>query len=373
MSLSIVVQCVLLLGLSFILVAGLTEVARRVAIYVGFVSKPVGDRWCQRSVPMGGGIAIQLGWLALLFVWDRDLFLALGPIIGLLMLFGLVDDLVGFMPWTKLGFQTLIAWYAITHGYKIVTPWDSFSNVASIFWILFITNAVNLTDNMDGLSSGLVAVASLGLVVFFVGGANSSSVTLSIITLGAALGFLMHNRYPARIFMGDAGSLPFGFILSLLAIKVQNQASPESFSGVFQMFSILIVPLFDSIFVMSRRALAGLSIMRGNIDHTSHRLVKAGLNDRQAVGVLYALGVMGVIGLFLLSRSPEAVWVPLVLAGVLLTLSFAAFLIRAEKGPVSESDFGLAPLRLFIARMAIPATTFVGLFSQFYASRHGKT
>jgi UDP-GlcNAc:undecaprenyl-phosphate GlcNAc-1-phosphate transferase len=196
--------------------------------------------------------------------------------------------------------------------------------VVAIVWFGFIDNAVNLLDNMDGLAAGVSAIAAVSLALTF-GRELGPAAPLLVALGGALLGFLTWNRHPAKIFMGNCGSLAIGGLLaatSTLAIARAGTATAAMAAAL-----ILIVPIMDTTFVVLLRRLAGRSTTRGNIDHTSHRLVSAGFSEPKAVAVLYLLGVSGAACGYLVQANPTVGW-PVAAAFVVAVLIFLLYLAR---------------------------------------------
>ena len=213
---------------------------------------------------------------------------------GLMFALGTLDDILHFSPTTKLVVQTIVAGIVVflmpTARLTGIVAVDA---MLSLVWVVGITNAFNLLDNIDGLSAGIAAVAG----VFFLAALTpAGAIPLSAAVaafVGAALGFLIYNVRPASIFMGDGGSLFLGSFLSSAALL----AAPELKAGVVPVAAIplfiLLIPIFDTAFVSVTRRLAGRSPMRGGRDHLSHRLVALGIDERRAVIALYILAAAG--------------------------------------------------------------------------------
>lgn len=280
----------------------LTYIVREFARKKGIVATPKLDRWHKKPTAMLGGLAIFLTTIiaSLLFVpQTQESWVILGGS-SLMFLLGLVDDVLHIKPYQKLIGQFLSA--AIVIGFGLVLPWTE-SQVLNIiitgFWLIGITNAINLLDNMDGLAAGIAAIAALALAVGVSGDASSIEVLLLSAFIGALVGFLVFNSNPASIFMGDCGSLFVGFLLASSVLL--NQTGGRSRS-VFTILAVpvltLFVPIFDTTFVTVLRKLSGRKASQGGRDHTSHRLVALGLTERSAVFLLYGLAILaGVISI----------------------------------------------------------------------------
>lgn len=331
-------------GSSLILALALVPLVRKLSFQFGKVSIPRDDRWHQKPTPVLGGIAIYASFLAGILLsaainrtWEQ---LPWGIIIGGSMIFavGLYDDFKPLTPPAKLVGQLLAVLTVIFLGYttNFFTPRISNSLIAQIpnialtlLWLIGITNAINLLDNMDGLAGGISLVAAGFLGVLFLRGGDVGLVTVAVALSGAILGFLVYNFPPASIFMGDSGSLFLGFTLAVLAIARQPQAS-----NVFAVMGVptllFMLPILDTTLVTITRLLRGQSPSRGGRDHTSHRLIAFGLTERQAVLALYVLALMsGLAGLILetIDYWLSLMLVPLI---VLVFAIFAAYLGRLK-------------------------------------------
>jgi UDP-GlcNAc:undecaprenyl-phosphate GlcNAc-1-phosphate transferase len=288
---------------SFALAALLTPLVRLLARRFGMVAKPRGDRWHKQPTAMMGGAAIFLTFVAVylaLLPHTPRLWVVVAAS-AFLFAVGFVDDLLHIKPYQKLIGQVMGA--AVVTYYGLSLPWTQSApiNMAiTMFWIIGITNAVNLLDNMDGLAPGIAAISSVFLAFAFV--ANGQTVeALTLAAFAAALlGFLIYNSNPASIFMGDCGSLFIGFFLSSTALLSASGGRSRSFLPVLAVpVLILVIPIFDTTFVTVLRQLAGRSPSQGGRDHTSHRLVALGMSERRAVWMLYAFAALsGLLSMF---------------------------------------------------------------------------
>ncbi|MCS6874538.1 MAG: hypothetical protein N2Z23_07310 [Pyrinomonadaceae bacterium] len=279
------------LVVSALLTFSVCQVARR----FGFVVSPRSDRWHKKPTATFGGVAIFLTVTLLSFSFLELNSDSMVILIGSTWLFlvGLIDDIFNIKPYQKLLGQIFGALLIIGNG--LVLNWtDSiFVNSAiTFFWIIGITNAVNLLDNMDGLAAGISAIASVVILFTLVDVGQLSEITLISIFIGALLGFLIFNFNPASIFMGDCGSMFIGFFLACSILVSQNAGRFRSILSVLAVPVLtLFVPVFDTTFVTLLRKLKGRSISQGGRDHTSHRLVALGLSEKKAVLLLYGLAV----------------------------------------------------------------------------------
>ena len=275
--------------------AVLTPVVRSLARRGGFLARPHSDRWHREPVPLLGGCAIALAF-AIATAFSTPL-APLTPLLiatGLMFGLGALDDVLHFGATTKLVVQTIMAGVVIyllppAHITGIVV----IDALLSLVWIVGITNAFNLLDNIDGLSAGIATVAGIFLLAALSpSGATPLSLAVAAF-VGAALGFLVYNVRPASIFMGDGGSLFLGSFLGSAALL----AAPELKAGLVPVAAIplfiLLIPIFDTAFVSVTRRLAGRSPLHGGRDHLSHRLVALGIDERRAVLALYMLAALG--------------------------------------------------------------------------------
>jgi UDP-GlcNAc:undecaprenyl-phosphate GlcNAc-1-phosphate transferase len=287
---------------AFLATVLLTRLLIRVAPSRGWVSHPRQDRWNSRVVAHFGGIPILLAYsaAALVFFPHRQNLMLLS-LVWFMALVGLADDVLGLKPRAKLISQIVIAALAVYAG--IVHPLTAhlwLNAVFTLFWIVGITNAVNLLDNMDGLAAGIALIAS-AQVILLAGPTNPTS-GLALCMLAACSGFLVFNGNPARIFMGDVGALSIGFFLACASVKTSEHLSSLG-SVLCVPVLVLFIPVFDTLLVSVTRRLNGRRISLGARDHASHRLVMIGLNERQAVWILYVIASTAGVMAFLWKSS----------------------------------------------------------------------
>ena len=265
-------------------------------------------------------------------------------------LMGLVDDLRGLSPWLRFVIGLGISTALVSYGIHFKTPLpDSLDLVISVVWVLGITNAFNLLDNIDGLAAGTAAVAAGSFFFIAVMNDQNNGALLAIGLAGAMLGFLRSNFHPATIYMGDAGSLFIGFMMAYLGLKMRTTVTeiPQLFAPVV----VLGVAVLDTVMVVVSRLRRGVSPFTGGQDHLSHRLRRLGLSVRRAVTTLLlasiALGVLAVglseataaVGYWFLG----AVAVSGVMATVVLTTKVAR--VEAPATTVSEDETNVTPIR----------------------------
>ena len=342
--------------IAFVLAIALVPLCRRLAYRVGLVAHPREDRWHRTSIPMLGGIAIGLATFAASFITGIAaavaVFLASAVVI---FLAGLVDDMVSLKPSTKLIVQLAMASALVAFDYRL--HWiDSrlIDSIVTMVWVVGLTNAFNLLDNMDGLCAGTAVIVALMMAMGLWTGvtrelAFEEMSFLSIIA-GASAGYLVYNFPPASIFMGDCGSLMLGF--SLAAMTLGSEGVRGSRAGVLTVIAapvfVLLLPIFDTTLVTVARILSGRSPALGGRDHSSHRLVAMGLSERSAVFVLWMLAAAGgITGLIV--RNVTGGWTTVV-GGLFLILmgTFALHLGRVrvygERPPAVSNGNGFTPL-----------------------------
>jgi UDP-GlcNAc:undecaprenyl-phosphate/decaprenyl-phosphate GlcNAc-1-phosphate transferase len=316
-------------GVALGISATLTPLVARWARAHGMVAIPRQDRWHREPTPLLGGIAIYVGSTVVLLWFARGDVRLLALVVGGSILFatGLIDDFRHLRPHTKLIVQILAACVLVFGGVQIGTPWlAGIAIPLTILWVVGITNAFNLLDNMDGLSAGTAVIAAAFLFAFSVEVGNVLLAVLCLGLAGGALGFLMYNFNPARIFMGDSGSMFLGFTLSGITLLGSREMASDIFFVLLVPVAMLGLPIFDTTLVTIMRTLEGRPLSQGGRDHLSHRLVAVGLSERQAVLVLYVLAAaFGSLGL--VARA-AGVWLSLLLAGVYLVIAalFGAYL-----------------------------------------------
>jgi len=291
-------------GAGFVISLLMTALVRRFARKWGFVAKPKSDRWHKRPTAMLGGVAIFVATVLVYFllVPRTNESLVLIAASGFLFLVGLLDDIVSIRPYQKLIGQLIGAGFLVLSGLKLPLTGSEIIDIwLTVFWVIGITNAINLLDNMDGLAAGISAIAAFSLALNFAGNGLTNELLLTSAFIGALVGFLVFNFNPASIFMGDCGSMFVGFLLS--GSVLLNQVGGRS-RGIVAILAvpvlILFVPIFDTTFVTVLRKLWGRKASQGGRDHTSHRLVALGLSERSAVLLLYLLALAaGMLALLL--------------------------------------------------------------------------
>jgi UDP-GlcNAc:undecaprenyl-phosphate GlcNAc-1-phosphate transferase len=310
----------------------LGAVVRRTAPAIGAVVPPRPDRWHSAPTPTMGGIAIAGGTIAGFSVFLANLSLAdvatpwLAVVVSSLAMFGvgLFDDRLRLSALAKLVASLAIGAFLVFAlvGAEPAGAVPSWYTLIAIVWFAGVCHGLNLLDNMDGLAGGVGLVAAVFLAVVLGGSMGEPLVLLPTALAGGLLGFLYWNRPPARMFMGDCGSLFIGALLASASLVPVLHTRLAFVSPAVLVVLILIVPLFDTGFVLVLRRLAGRKATKGGTDHVSHRLVSLGFSERSAVRILYLLGIAGGgTALFLqMSTGTEPMLPVVALFGVVLML-----------------------------------------------------
>jgi UDP-GlcNAc:undecaprenyl-phosphate GlcNAc-1-phosphate transferase len=296
----------------FVLAVTLVPLSRLLAFRTGIVAHPRNDRWHRGTVPLLGGVAMAgATFLGAVFLGVAPTMMV--PLSAAMAMFavGLVDDALALKPTTKLIAQIAMAGIVLYFGYRL--HWSDsrlLDSVLTMIWIVGLTNAFNLLDNMDGLCAGISLIVALMLIAGLASGAASEragpEVTFLSLLAGSVAGFLVYNFPPASIFMGDSGALLLGFSLATLTLGHEGVRASRSdvLSIIAGPLFVLLIPIFDTTLVTVSRLLSGRSPAMGGRDHSSHRLVAIGLSERAAVMVLWSLAAVGgVIGIALRSAG----------------------------------------------------------------------
>jgi UDP-GlcNAc:undecaprenyl-phosphate/decaprenyl-phosphate GlcNAc-1-phosphate transferase len=339
-------ECAAVFSGAMLLAFVLTPVALRLAQRRDILDHPGDHKGHDSPVPYLGGLAMvtALSVAVLVFASVRppesgfgELAAVLGMAIVLSMV-GLLDDLRGLGPIVRLVVEAgagLGVW-AVGAGVEF-TGSETLNAVITVVWVVGITNAFNFLDNMDGLSAGVAAIAAGSFFVIARVEGQFLVAAFAAALAGCALGFLRHNFHPARIYMGDAGSLYLGFVLAYLGLKLRFDM-PEDITVLVPVI-VLSVPILDVTLVTVARLRHGRSPFQGGRDHISHRLVRLGLPIRTAVGTIYvAAGSLGVIALVVSRVDHTSAYL---LAGLVAVLGILAG-FALGRVPVYDDDLGVA-------------------------------
>lgn len=301
---------------SFAFTFATTPLVRRFAFKIGAIDIPKDNRRMHKKpTPRIGGLAIIFGFTVATLCFAQPSRQLYGTLAGaaIIAVMGVIDDCKNLPAKLKFVIQIIAVLVVVFAGdikidvftnpnflsdnpYWVLPEWLSVT--LTVIWIVFITNAVNFIDGLDGLAAGVSAIMSISLVFISIRVGEYSIAILGIALMGSCFGFLPFNFNPAKIFMGDTGSTFLGFMLATLSIQ-----------GVFKSYAvisfavpllILGLPLFDALFAMIRRILRGQSPMTADRGHLHHRLVDMGFSQKQTVFILYAIsGVLGITAVLL--------------------------------------------------------------------------
>ena len=313
----------------FILSLIFTPLVRIFALKNGFVAYPRADRWHKQPTALLGGISIFLAFLipaVFLKIPDKRI---IGLFTGATFLFfvGLADDRFHLKPYTKLFCQIIAGCLVVASGIILALPKEQLISIPlTLLWIVLVTNAFNLLDNIDGLAAG---IAGISACILFLSSAVSSINPFSVYGLMlscAAFGFLPYNFNPAKIFMGDSGSMFLGFSLAVISIMETQHHISGLVTTLCVPVLILSVPIFDTLFVAIGRKLQGRRVFEGGKDHTSHHLVSLGLSQRKTVLLLYVISIAFGLIAILYAKVNALIISIIAFLGVSLLFYFGMFL-----------------------------------------------
>ncbi len=330
-----------------------TPIVKSIAIKRGWIATPTKERWHQKPTALMGGMAIYAALsIPLILVSDfssliphlsrnshatalPSILAALWICTSLILILGLFDDFITIKPHTKLVGQILVASFISFLGFRL--HWFSsltLDAMVTIIWVVGVTNAFNLIDNMDGLCAGTGLIASIFLAVLLKT-SMPDGMNAALILAGALAAFLIFNFKPASIFMGDSGSLVIGVSLSLLTLCYSESTSTNKISLIAVPILLLLVPIFDTLLVSTIRILSGRKASVGGKDHTSHRLVFMGFNEKNTVLFLYSVSIISGISAIFVSRTDSltspAVIIPIALSILLMGIYLAQLRVYPEK------------------------------------------
>ena len=326
----------LLLGIAgFVLAGFLTWPIRRVAIAIGAMDKPNLDRKTQKEpVPYLGGLAIAISVVVLTFaaVIRSDNTQSTFPLAATLLfpaiflgLMGLIDDLASLNPLPRLIIQTVMAIAVSVFLIKsdtvgITLDGTFLDEVVMTIWIIGICNSINFFDNLDGGAAGTVAVSTIGIALIALGEGQELIAALSIVTAGSTIGFLMWNKSPAKIYMGDAGALFLGVVVSVLTIRLNPGIAPK-WNSISLLPMLLAVPILDTCVAVFSRIYRGISPFTGGKDHLSHRLMRKGLSKQGTAFTLWGAQAAFVASALAVYQWTTVVGTPLIIATGLVWLA----------------------------------------------------
>ena len=277
-----------------------TPLVIKLAYRVGALDKPDTRKVHRKIMPRLGGVAIYIGFIISLILFMDFNLQVLGIILGgtLILILGAVDDIWGIPPLLKLKGQIAAALVVAAFGVRvnfINNPFDGFIELGlltipfTVLWIVAITNAVNLIDGLDGLASGIssIALVTFAAISFFMGQPLVSLMALAL--AGSVIAFLKYNFFPARVFLGDSGSLFLGFNVASLAVF--GLLKGVTMVAFVIPIIVLGVPVFDTLFTVARRYLQKEPIFKADKEHIHHRLLKKGFSHRQVVVLIYLISL----------------------------------------------------------------------------------
>jgi UDP-GlcNAc:undecaprenyl-phosphate/decaprenyl-phosphate GlcNAc-1-phosphate transferase len=287
---------------AFILSYGAIPFAKRLAWHLDWVAKPAKDRWHETPVALSGGLVVVsvfalVAWLCGAPAWVMIGALALSGI-------GVVDDVITLAPWTKLLCQIpfAVAAAALVDAPHFLPWW--LQGPAIVLWILTDVNAFNLIDGLDGLAAGLGMIACIGIAAIAVVHHDRLLAFTALSFCGSLGSFLIYNFSPASIYLGDAGSLPSGFILGVLCLDAAKYAGGSKLGILATPALLMAVPIIDTSIVIVTRLATGRAISNRGLDHCHHRLHNLGLSHQRVAYALWALGAAGGLWAVLISSAP---------------------------------------------------------------------
>ena len=311
----------LLFVTSYLLVGTLTPLMRKIALATNIVDNPnAAHKSHKKAVPYLGGVAIIIGIISISYstslvsnFTSTTFWLAtsvLGPAL-LLGLIGLWDDLKNLKPLPRFIAQTVAGLFTaavLILGNNVGNPTGSqiFDSIITVIWVVGICNSINFFDNLDGGAAGTVAISSIALAILALNGDQFLIAALSTVTAGATLGFLVWNKSPAKIYMGDAGALFLGVLLATLTVRFEPNAQTQIGSYLIPIL-LLAIPILDTTVAVLSRVRRHLSPFQGGQDHLSHRLIRAGLSRKQAAFSLWSLSVFFAAVAILISTTSTSI------------------------------------------------------------------
>ena len=330
-----ILKVVLVLVCSSLISLGATPLVKHFAQSVGAVDVPKDERRMHKvPIPRMGGLAIFLGFIVAVMIFVPVDPKVRGILLGavLILVMGALDDILTLHAIPKFLVQIIAAVLVVAHGCRIdqVFGWympDWFSYIATVLWIVALTNAINFIDGLDGLAAGVSAISAgamllVALLLVPQGNATVAALLLAAV-VGGCLGFIPYNFNPAKIFMGDTGSNFLGFILA--AVSVFGLFKTYAFISFAVPFLVLGLPIFDICFAIIRRVAKGQSPMHADRGHFHHRLIDMGFSQKQTVGIAYLLtAILGLAAVTLTGRRFHQV---LIVAGALAVVIALGFVL----------------------------------------------
>lgn len=280
----------------------LVPIVKKIALHINAMDEPNARKIHKVPMPRLGGLAIFLAFLLGYMLYGEISTQMLSILIGsfLLILVGIVDDIHSVKARYKLIVQIVAAAIVVLYGdlsftelsvfgYNIYFN-DFFGSLLSIIFIVAITNAINLIDGLDGLAAGISSIyfLTIAIIAFILNRIGGLDVIISLIMLGSTLGFLFHNFPPAKIFMGDTGSLFLGFMISIIALLGYKVTT---FTSLIVPIVILAIPIFDTVFAILRRLIKGQNIGVADKEHFHHQLLKMKYSPTKSILIIYVIDI----------------------------------------------------------------------------------
>jgi len=307
----------LLFVISYLLVGVLTPIMRKIAIATNVVDRPNSPHKShKKAVPYLGGVAIIIGVItvsysaSLVSQFTSSKFWLATSVLGPALLLGLVglwDDIKNLPPLPRFIAQTIAG--VFTAGILLITdnvgnPTGSpfFDSLITVVWVVGICNSINFFDNLDGGAAGTVAISSIALAYLALSGDQYLIAALSTVTAGSTLGFLVWNKNPAKIYMGDGGALFLGVLLATLTVRFEPTTQSQISAYLTPIF-LLAIPILDTTVAVLSRIRRNLSPFQGGQDHLSHRLIRAGLTRKNAAFTLWVLSMIFAALAILVSKT----------------------------------------------------------------------
>jgi UDP-GlcNAc:undecaprenyl-phosphate/decaprenyl-phosphate GlcNAc-1-phosphate transferase len=306
----------------------------------------------EKSVSPFGGISVILSFLITLWLLiflgfldarNLNLFIVLTLGVGMMLLLGIYDDITNCPPRLKLFVQIVIACILYFSGFQIerignLIDLGPFSILLTILWIIGITNAINLIDGMDGLASGIIIFSCLTLVFVYLERNIVEASFLAVVLAGSTLGFFFFNLPPAKIILGDTGSLPLGLMVSLITLLPLNQGHTDEIYYLIPVITLMI-PIMDTTFAFFRRILKGISPFTKDANHFHHRLEKLGLSPVKSISILFAIGfyfdLTAIVPVYRIHLIPN--FIPVYFIFTIASVAILIFILhRAEKKQIHD-------------------------------------
>lgn len=338
-------QYLLSLALAFMVSLGLAKLLIELGRFnaVGNFIRGLPHYPKEKNVMMFGGCAVVLSFLLTLWLFclivpaqQKNFYLlcAISLCLGSIFLLGILDDIYDYTAWVKFSVQIAVATALFFFGFKIGKIgdwilWDGLSYFLTVLWVIGLTNAVNLIDGKDGLASGVILLSCVTLFFIYFGRDIRDASFLSIVLAGSILGFFCFNFPPAKIILGDTGSLSIGFLASLITLAPVSQGFTDRIYYVIPVVALLY-PILDTAFSFFRRVLEGKSPFQKDQEHFHHRLMNLGLTSRQTILVLFAVcayfNLTSLVPIYYINLVPK--FVPLFTIFTLISIFVLIFFLR---------------------------------------------